>query len=303
MTAVSVLVPTFRRPNSFVRAARSVFSQRSGAQIELVAVDNSPEGSARDVCRMLESQAPFVFRWTHEAAPGVARARNAALAQARGDMVAWLDDDQEAPADWLDALIAAQRETGAESVFGPVRARAAPSARNAAFYERLHSRSGPATNGLIKRAFGLGNSLQPRALFAGPAPFDERANERGGEDDMLFAAWAAAGARFAWAADAPVIEHLGPERVRLAYALRRAFAFGQGPCELAWARRDHAALLRHMSVGAAQALACGALSAPALVLSTPHGLALLGAAARGAGKLAWFVEQRFYGETLARQTA
>lgn len=28
MTEVSVLIPTFRRPNSFVRAVRSVFAQR-----------------------------------------------------------------------------------------------------------------------------------------------------------------------------------------------------------------------------------------------------------------------------------
>jgi succinoglycan biosynthesis protein ExoM len=302
MIRVSVLIPTFRRPESFLRAARSVLAQQGVEGIELIAIDNSPEGSALATFRSLESDASIPFHWAHEPRPGVAHARNAALQLARGDLVAWLDDDEEASPHWLVALIAVRRDTGAQSVFGPVRARCACES-NADFYETLYSRSGPLESGLSSRAYGIGNSLQPRLMFEEPQPFDPRANQTGGEDDALFASWADAGARFAWAADAWVIEHLGAERTHLKHGLKRAFAYGQGPCETAWAAHDFVAIARHMAVGAVQAVVFGFASAIAFAGSTPRALSFLDRATRGAGKVLWFWEQRFYGEALARQPA
>lgn len=303
MTAVSVLIPTFRRPDSFLRAVRSIFAQRGVADFELIAVDNSPEGSALASFRELETSAPIPFRWRHEPRPGVAHARNAALQLARGDLIAWLDDDEQADPHWLASLIAVRRQTGAQSVFGPVKAQASGETINAAFYEQLYSRRGPPLSGVVHRAYGIGNSLQPRMMFDEPQPFDPRANQTGGEDDVLFASWAEAGARFAWAADALVVEHLGPERTRIAHGLKRAFAYGQAPCETAWAARNYMTLARHMGIGAAQAFVFAVGSAIMLAGSTARALMLLDRAARGAGKVFWFLEQRFYGDALARQLA
>ncbi|MDX2275341.1 MAG: glycosyltransferase family A protein [Hyphomonadaceae bacterium] len=291
---VSVLIPTFRRPDGFRRAAYSVFAQQGVAEIELIAVDNSPEGAALAAFKELETRTPISFRWAHEPRPGVANARNAALALASGDLVAWLDDDEEAPAHWLAALIAVQESTGAQSVFGPVRAKAGGRYKN--FFERLYSRPGPSHSGRIDCAYGIGNSLQPRAMFSEAAPFNASANQTGGEDDQLFAAWRQAGAAFAWAANAWVIEHVAPERTRIMHGVKRAFAYGQGPCELAWAARDYLGLARHMLIGAGQTLVFGLLSAILLLLRRDSGLIALDRAARGAGKVFWFLEQRFYGE-------
>lgn len=301
MTLVSVLIPTFRRPDSFLRAARSVLAQQGVRDFELIAVDNSPEGSAFAAFAQIESEATIPFRWTHAPTPGVSQARNAALALAHGDLVAWLDDDEEAAPGWLAALVATRRETGAQSVFGPVTARAQTHNAQAQFAERIYSRTGPAQSGLIADTYGIGNSLQPRSLFGGRAPFDTSADQSGGEDDLLFASLREAGAMFAWAADAEVIEHLGAERTRLAHGLKRAFAYGQGPSETAWAERNYGALARHMVIGAGQALVFGAASAIVLAGSTPHALKLLDRAVRGAGKVLWFWEQRFYGAALAAQ--
>ena len=303
MIKVSVLIPTFRRPDSFIRAARSVFRQQGVEGVELVAIDNSPEGSALDAFRALDSDAPFPFRWAHAPKPGVAQARNVALALARGQLIAWLDDDEEASPRWLASLIAVRKQTGAQSVFGPVRAEAPANAENAVFFEDLYSRRGPHHSGPCRRPYGIGNSLQPRAMFDGAIAFDPRADQTGGEDDALFAAWTEAGATFAWAADAIVVEHLGPERTRVGHGLRRAFAYGQGPCETAWSSGNYASLARHMGVGAAQAVLFGAASALVVGASKPHALAMLDHAARGAGKVFWFFEQRFYGEALLDQPA
>jgi len=300
---VSVIIPTFRRPTSFLRAARSVAGQRGVERFEIVAVDNSPEGSALGVFKQFAEETSIPFRWAHEPKPGVAQARNVAVKLATGNLIAWLDDDEEAPPHWLASLLAVRQQTGAQGVFGPVRARAASDDDHMSFYETLYSRPGPAESGPSPRAYGIGNSLQPRLMFEEEAPFDTRANQTGGEDDKLFAAWAEAGASFAWAADAWVIEHLDAERTRFAHGLKRAFAYGQGPCELAWTSRKYAALVRHMAIGAAQAVTYAAASAIVIAGSTPRALMLLDRAARGAGKVFWFIEQRFYGEALARQPA
>lgn len=298
MPTVSVLIPTFRRPEPFRRAAASVFAQSYRERVELVAVDNSPEGSALSLFQALERVAPMQFRWAHEPRPGVANARNAALALASGDFVAWLDDDETAPPGWLEALVRVRRETGAQSVFGPVRAMAQGADKR--FYENLYSRKGPRRSGLIAAPSGIGNSLQPRSLFDESAPFCATSNETGGEDDLLFASWRAAGATFAWAADAEVIEHIGPERLRLSHGLKRAFAYGQGPCELAWSARDYFALARHMWVGAGQAAVFGAAAACLFATGQRSFLPALERSARGAGKMFWFRTQKFYGEALAR---
>lgn len=300
MTRVSVLIPTFRRPESFIRAARSVFNQSSLDGVELIAVDNSPEGSAIAAFRWLDERAPIPFRWAHEPRPGVAHARNAALAFARGELVAWLDDDEEASPTWLAALVTQRRETGAQSVFGPVRANAPNADTGREFYERLYSREGPPTSGPCSHAYGIGNSLQPRAMFDEPEPFSISANEKGGEDDLLFASWAEAGAQFAWAADALVTEHVDARRTRLAHGLKRAFAYGQGPCEAAWAEHRYISLARHMTIGAGQACVYGAGALVVSAGSTSRALMLLDRAVRGAGKVLWFWEQRFYGQSLAR---
>jgi len=301
MTKISVLIPTFRRPDSFLRAARSVLAQQGVESFELIAVDNSPEGSALSAFEQLARETQRPFRWTHAPTPGVAQARNAALMLAQGELVAWLDDDEEAEPGWLSALLAARVSTGAQSVFGPVVARAPEGARFASFSERIYARTGPASTGVCAKSYGIGNSLQPRSLFDGAAPFDTGADQTGGEDDRLFASLQEAGAIFAWASDARVIEHLGAERVRIAHGLKRAFAYGQGPCETAWEERAYFTLCRHMATGAAQALVFGLASAVVVAGSTNKALALLDGAARGAGKVFWFLEQRFYGQALAVQ--
>ncbi len=293
MTLISVLIPTFRRPDSFLRAAQSVFAQRGVADIELIAVDNSPEGSALGAFEQLAREAPIPFRWTHAPVTGVAQARNAAFTLARGDLLAWLDDDQEATPDWLAALVAVRQATGAQSVFGPVRARARKGAANASFFEQLYSRSGGDGSGTIAGYHGVGNSLQPRRMFGAGAPFDTDADRDEDEGERLFSSWSEAGAMFAWAADAVAIEHLGAERTRLAYSLKRAFVAGQAPCAAAWGARDYLSLARHMSVGVAQAATYGFASLIIWAGSTPHALALLDRAVQGAGKALWFWEQRF----------
>ena len=300
---VSVVIPTRGRPDSLARAMRSVFAQAGVAAggIELVVVDNDAAGSARPTVDSLHSEAPFSVVYVCEPAPGVASARNRALTASRAPLIAFLDDDEEASPGWLAALLAARTRFEADVVFGPVRGHAPEPVRAHRFYlERFFSREGPAEAQLIQHQYGCGDSLIRRAaLPPREAPFSLAQNLIGGEDDILFQEMRAMGARFAWAPDAWVIEHPDPDRLTLGYALRRAFAYGQGPTYACIHKTppDRLGAIRWMMVGTVQTVIFGLVAAGKWLARAPDRAFALDRAARGLGKLLWFppFKPRFYG--------
>jgi glycosyltransferase involved in cell wall biosynthesis len=296
--AVSLIVPTQRRPAGLATALRSLVAQ-SGvdpARLELVVADNDVVPSAQAFVEALS--APFPVRYVHEPRPGVANVRNAALAAATGELIAFLDDDEEAPPTWLADLLAARETLGADVVFGPVRGRAPEGVAHRAYLEDFFSRHGPADTQILDSWYGCGNSLIRRAALPHPsAPFDPSRNASGGEDDLLFAQMAATGATFGWAHQAFVWEDPVPSRLTLAYTLRRAFAYGQGPSEHCAAEKNLKGVIGWMLAGLVQT----ALWAPFVVIQWalfgPSRAMALDRLMRGLGKTFWFppFSQTFYG--------
>lgn len=306
---ISVVIPTLRRTESLERALRSVLAQTDvGDRLaEIVVVDNSPEGSARALTARLGETAWAPLRYVHEPRPGVATARNTGVNAARGELIAFIDDDQEAPPTWLAALAQVHEVCRADVTFGPVQACIpAQGAWDRAHLEVLFSRTGPARSGVIDDFHGCGNALLTRATaLPGSAPFNTGRDQGGGEDDDLFAELKAQGRRFAWAAEAAVLEHPAAHRLTLGYAARRAFAFGQGPSQTAANRRRWAELARWMTLGAAQAAVFAPAAAVAWLLRRPDWPRWFDSAMRGAGKVLWIsaFEPRFYGQAEVRRSA
>ncbi|AYV48066.1 glycosyltransferase family 2 protein [Caulobacter flavus] len=305
MARVTIMIPTQRRLGGLAVAARSVLAQAGvdHSGLELVIVDNDQVPSAEGVARALAAEAPFSIHYVHEPRAGVANARNAGMAKACGEFVAFLDDDEEAPAGWLAALLAAQERYAADVVFGPVRARAPDAVTEHRDYlERFFSRIGPAEAGVIDHYYGCGDSLLRRSSLPDPvAPFAAERNHIGGEDDMLFGHMRAAGAVFAWEPAAWVWEDPVPDRLTLDYTIRRAFAYGQGPsahCAAA-VPPDRAGVARWMAVGVVQAALFGAVAGFKWLIRAGDRAEWLDRAARGLGKTLWWgpFKIRFYGHS------
>jgi glycosyltransferase involved in cell wall biosynthesis len=90
VTQVSVVIPTLDRWPLLSRALNSALSQE-GVDLEVVVVDDgSTDGTAERV-RALGDDRVSVVR--HDSAMGVAAARNDGIEHARGEWVAFLDDD------------------------------------------------------------------------------------------------------------------------------------------------------------------------------------------------------------------
>ena len=298
---VAVIIPTLRRPESLERAVRSALTQTGVADRlrQIVVVDNDPQASSRATVERLAAEAALPIIWRHAPRPGVATARNEGLAATTAPLIAFLDDDEAASPGWLAALLSAQATTGADAVFGPIRGRV-PNGTGwtQPYLERFFGREGPTVTQLIDAPYGCGNALLVRATaLPGDVPFNIAADQSGGEDDALFAALAARGGRFGWAADAWVDEFAPPHRATLGYALTRAFAYGQGPSQTAAAARNWPMVARWMAVGAAQAAIWGSVALALTLVAHPRRAEMLDRTARGIGKIFWMkgFEPHFYG--------
>lgn len=87
---VSVILPTYERPETLARAVRSVLAQ-THRELELIVVD---DGSRQDVEPVLRACADNRIRFVRLAQNrGLASARNAGLDEAQGEYLAFQDDD------------------------------------------------------------------------------------------------------------------------------------------------------------------------------------------------------------------
>ena len=88
--AVSVVLPTHRRPQDLARALRSALDQTLPAYEVIVVVDGSHPPT---MAVLKEFSDPRIVVIEHPVALGAGAARNAGIRQARGDFIAFLDDD------------------------------------------------------------------------------------------------------------------------------------------------------------------------------------------------------------------
>lgn len=99
---VSVIIPTYNRAQVLPRAVASVLAQ-SHSDLEVIVVDDGSSDETPGVLAALEDPRVRCFRQTNQ---GVAAARNTGLQHARGDLISFLDSDDEWLPDKLEAEVA-----------------------------------------------------------------------------------------------------------------------------------------------------------------------------------------------------
>ncbi len=102
--SVSVIVPTCRRPQSVVACVDSIVAARGTLDVEVLVVDNAPDGRTRAALAARHPDSAGV-RYLAEPRPGASRARNRGVAAAQGDVLAFVDDDVVVDRSWLAALL------------------------------------------------------------------------------------------------------------------------------------------------------------------------------------------------------
>lgn len=297
MTTISIVIPTYRRPEMLRRAIASAVAQQGAQQsveaaFEIVVVDNDAAGSARDTVAEAAAASSVPLRYVAEPRSGISHARNAGVANAGGRYLAFLDDDEEAAPGWLAAFLAAIAETGADAVVGPVRPRFPPGMPVDAYRHTVYTRdAGVATGTRLRHWSGIGNTLldKERCFVAAAEPFDPRLGLTGGEDSLFFRQLLRRGGKLVWCAEAVAWESIEADKLAPRYLLRRAFRGAQTTTYVCTAVRppELGRAAYFMAAGAAQVLLYAPAALALRALRGERWLPFAGKALGGLGKVLW----------------
>src|SRR5919197_6284187 len=154
---VSVVIPTHDRGRVVVEAIESALAQRHRHLEVIVVDDGSTDDTAERVARLRDRRVRLLRR-PHA---GVSAARNAGIAVATGDLVAFLDSDDLWKPDKVEAEIAVlARYPSAGGVFSDLEKLDGPT-----FVPSFMRRTHVFSRVLGDRAYAEGLLLSPRALY------------------------------------------------------------------------------------------------------------------------------------------
>jgi succinoglycan biosynthesis protein ExoM len=292
---VSICIPTYKRSGQLrqllASLSRLTFHKVAMPHILVIVVDNDASESSRSTCAA--ARLPWPLRYVVEPRRGIAQARNRAVREADGfQVVAFIDDDEIAAANWLDELLWRRAESGANVVCGPVLPSFAADVpewvKTGGFFDRVNY-TDDSPDGCRS-----GNVLIDRKIFTTVDMFDERFGLTGGEDTQFFLRVRRAGYKIVSSPQAAAYETVSTSRANLPWVLRRAYQSGNSwvLCESSLDRKISTRFVRILK-------ACGwiALGGATSCVSPLFGMAAFAQSLRsmwlGAGMLAALAGQSF----------
>lgn len=119
---VSVAICTYNRPQMLRVVLETLEGQEVDREIdwEVLVVDNDPHLSARPIFEAHSLISRLRLRYIHEQRPGLSHARNRAIIESQGSIIAFLDDDVMVPRRWLLEMLQTFERSGADCVGGRV---------------------------------------------------------------------------------------------------------------------------------------------------------------------------------------
>lgn len=239
LPSATVVVCTRNRPEHLV-ACLAALKRQTCARFDILVVENGAVTGVYDICTRNG------VGYLHEPVPGLSRARNAGTRAARGEIVAFIDDDAIPGADWLENLMAAFEDPAVGGATGTIRYMKAYGDSRVMSDEEAPDNITDRPQTVFSRETlrwftaacfgGIGdgsNMAFRRALFGHAVHFDERLGRGrlldGGEDHVIFVSLIKGGHRIAHRPGA-VIRHPSPadpelRRARQYQCLRTTIAY------------------------------------------------------------------------------
>lgn len=227
---ICVCICTYKRPRMLGELLRALDRQETGGFFEyaIVVVDNDRSESGRQVVASEAKRSKTPIHYFVEPEQNIAMARNKAVANSRGDFVAFIDDDEFPEPLWLLNMYKALILFETAGVLGPVLPRyEVPPPRwvsKGRFFERPSYFSGYFLHWERTRT---GNCLLRRDIFEGDDGWFQPKFGSGGEDRDFFKNMIARGRVFVWCNEAPLHESVPPERWKKEFMLKRALLRGK----------------------------------------------------------------------------
>lgn len=213
-----------------------VSNQISKRPWELLVVDNSRDGRLEPWLVSLQQSWPeMAIRWIPEPEPGISRARNRGVAEARGGYFCFVDDDVLVPPGWMDHMVEAlSLAPGAGCIAGRIELRfeqePLPKWLDPMFYGYYSQFDKGALSGVMTRdiEFYGANFLITRGTAQRIGDFSLMLGRVGtsllsGEDTEYARRITAAGIPIVYSSEGYLVHRVPASRLRFRWMLQRAF--------------------------------------------------------------------------------
>jgi succinoglycan biosynthesis protein ExoM len=225
---ISVCVLTYKRPDFLKRLLGELAKQETMERFtySIVVADNDSQRSAEALVSDFAAAAPIPVTYCVEPQQNISLARNRAIANATGDFIAFIDDDEFPAKRWLLTLFEACDKYGADGVLGPVKCHFDEKPPKWVITGRFYERPTYPTGFVIDWTKGrTGNVLLKRQILeAGELAFSPEFHRAGDQD--FFRRMIAKGHVFIWCDEAVAYEVVPPIRWTRTFMLKRALLRG-----------------------------------------------------------------------------
>lgn len=258
---IDIGICTYRRP-AVVATLTSLFQLDvpQGVAVRVIVADNDAEPSAKATIDNLRAVSPFDIIYVHCPESNISIARNACLSACDADYLAFIDDDETAPREWLSELLKTAQETGAEAVIGPVTAIYKTTAPSWMRKGNFHSTFPVWVKGDIITGYTCNTLLKMRAPSVSGRRFALSLGQSGGEDTHFFSHMHADGGRIAYAEKAVLSEPVPDTRASFKWLAKRRFRSGQTHGRLLAESRPGLRRAAQTATAGAKAVACAGMA-------------------------------------------
>ncbi len=227
---ITVCICTFKRPQLLKRLLEELVFQKTDGLFDysIVVADNDSAESAKQTVIDFVSHSSIETAYCMEPTPNIALARNKVVSRARGDYLAFIDDDEFPANDWLLVLLKTCKAHQVAGVLGPVKPHFDVEPPKwlikAGFYDRATHDTGFVMSWQEART---GNVLIRRQILDGIQPVFSPEFGTGGEDQDFFRRMMEKGHVFIWCNEAPAYETVPPHRWERRFLIKRALLRGK----------------------------------------------------------------------------
>ncbi len=118
---LDVIVPTYNRSGLLRAALRSLLraSIPPGLEVTIYAVDNNSVDDTAAVVRDLQVGAALPLQYLRETKQGLSHSRNAGIGAGSGDLIGFIDDDEEIDEHWFEVVAREFADPATDFIGGP----------------------------------------------------------------------------------------------------------------------------------------------------------------------------------------
>ena len=118
---LDVIIPTYNRAQLLRRTVESLLRcpLPAGLHVSLIVVDNNSTDDTCSAIAEMQQTASLPIRYVRETVQGSSHSRNAGIASGRGDLIGFVDDDEQVDEGWFSTIARELQDLSVHYIGGP----------------------------------------------------------------------------------------------------------------------------------------------------------------------------------------